>query len=58
MGFFDIFAAMLAANLMTVWAVWCFYQIFKHDRDAKLTAQIGLIFIALVTASGVYVATQ
>lgn len=58
MDFGTVFTAVLVANLMTVWAVWCFYHIFRDDKEAKITAQLGLVFILLMSASGVYIATQ
>lgn len=56
MDFYTVFAAVLAANLATVWAVWCFYQISRKNTEAASAAYWGAASILLFAALGVYVA--
>ena len=61
MDFWTVFAAFLAANLLTVMFVWALYSYSKLERDgqaseAKSTIYIGMALPMLFLIAGLYTA--
>lgn len=54
MTFVQLFGAVLAANLVTVWFVYCFYHISKHNEQAPSWALMGAAACALFAGLSVY----
>lgn len=55
MSFVQLFGAVLTANLVTVWFVYCAYQIAKRDHEAPTWALLGFAACSLFAGLAAYI---